>query len=130
MSQTYSGYAKALLERQSYPDLRLYPGGPPKRPYDVTAHTLPMLMGVDVRTLRRPFAPSGAVSASIERPGRLSASDTDSWSAVNRIWKQGGTVWRGLPFRDLLPAGQSPGRKTVQKTGPWPSPRFFSGMDA
>jgi hypothetical protein len=115
MSQPYSGYAKALLERQSYPDLRLYPGGPPKRPYDVTAHTLPMLMGVDVRTLRRPFAPSGAVSASIERPGSLSASDTDSWPAVNRIWKLGGTVWRDPVSGDFSTASQGPAWKQVKR---------------
>src|SRR5438093_5429500 len=106
MSQPYSGYAKALLERQKYPDLRQYPGGPPQRPYDVTAHTLPLLMGVDVRTMMRPASQSRVVTASIEAPGHLPAPDTDTWIAVNRIWKLGGAVWRDTVSGDFSSASR------------------------
>ena len=108
MHQPYSGWAKTLLERQDYPQDLLYPGGPPKRPYDVTANTLPLLMGVDVQISKSPVAASGAWRAPEPAAGPLlKASDTDSWFAVNRAWSQRQRVWRDPATGDFSLAARA-----------------------
>ena len=95
MRQPYGGWAKTLLERQHYPEDRLYPGGPPKRPYDVTANTLPLLMGVEAKAVAQPLPTFGDWRAPAAAKGPvLKAADSDSWMEVNRVWSQGRPVWR------------------------------------
>ncbi|HJT67406.1 MAG TPA: M14 metallopeptidase family protein [Pyrinomonadaceae bacterium] len=54
LAQPYGSFAKALLELQRYPDLR-DSSGHPIAPYDVTAHSLFLLTGAQVRPVTAPF---------------------------------------------------------------------------
>ncbi|MEP6538420.1 MAG: M14 metallopeptidase family protein [Bryobacteraceae bacterium] len=95
LRQPYGSYAKTLLERQNYPDLRMYPGGPPRRPYDVTAQTLPLLMGVTVDTIDRPFSAKLSRAVEFGEPAESTAAgNIDSWRTANTAWASGKGVWR------------------------------------
>ncbi|MGH7458461.1 MAG: M14 family metallopeptidase [Longimicrobiaceae bacterium] len=61
-AQPYRLHAKDLLEPQSYPDRRRYPGGPPDPPYDAAGWTLPFQMGVELVRVDRPFDTAGLVA--------------------------------------------------------------------
>jgi len=69
MRQPYASFANTMLEVQHYPDLREYPGGPPVRPYDVTAHTLGYLLDFEA------IAVDGPVEARLSDP--ISVPDFD-----------------------------------------------------
>ncbi len=113
MAQPYGGFAKALLERQHYPEIRQYPNGPLKTPYDVVAHTLPLLMGVKVICVDKPFAvqttnmdmprkPEGRVD---EGPGAFGFAwghtSNDDVVALNRLLKEGFKIfWARQAFKE------------------------------
>ena len=116
VSQPYGRYAKTLLEKQVYPDLRVFPGGPPKPPYDITAHTLPLQMGVKCLEIQEPFPAKLELLCELEGPaaqftGLSDAAPPDygyyicpamnaSYKAAIELMGQGFEV-----FRTLDPAG-------------------------
>jgi hypothetical protein len=107
-AQPFEPYVKDLLTPQAYPDMRLYPGGPPKRPYDITGWTLSYQMGVradrvaeavNVATQQIEVAPvpqggiPGVVGGKIV-PFAIDPRANDAFIAVNRLLSAGDAVYR------------------------------------
>jgi hypothetical protein len=101
MRQPYASFAQTMLEIQHYPDLREYPGGPPLRPYDVTAHTLGLLMDVEAVAVEGPVRVALSEPISIpdwqfELPASLKGADAPR-IGVYRSWQEpipeGWTRW-------------------------------------
>jgi hypothetical protein len=68
MHQPYASFAQVLLAPQEYPPRVEFSGGPPETPYDVTAHNLPLLLGVPVEPLFD--TPAIAVEPVLDAPTR------------------------------------------------------------
>jgi len=119
LAQAFGRYAKTLLEIQKYPDLRDSPDQSPKRPYDVTAHTMPLTMHVDAYEVREKFETPLEKVARVELPvGKIIGSGkyyafTPEWNiaykAANILLKENAELYRSsspLDFGDVvLPAG-------------------------
>ncbi len=68
MAQPYRPYAKDILERQHYPEIRLTPEAPPLRPYDATAWTMPLKMDLECYEIPNPFEVATAKCERAEYP--------------------------------------------------------------
>jgi hypothetical protein len=73
LAQPFRAYVKTLLERQQYPVRRTTPGGAFERPFDAAGWSLPLQMGVDVRTVVNVFQPPPMVRVvtAITPPAKL-----------------------------------------------------------
>jgi len=113
-SQPYGAFAKTLLGPHIYPDSRAESDGSPITPYDVTAHCLPIKMGVDVYEAKSPFIAELKRLGSVQPPkGRVLVNGHDkveayllrpetnaSFRAINRILETGAKVsWAREPIR-------------------------------
>lgn len=130
--QRYGAFAQTMLERRGYPDMRQYPGGPPKRPYDATAHSLPLKMGVEGRELKsapsvRTRALGGYWEGGGDSAGRDSAAalaeDAPAYAVspcsnaaarvVNRLLFAGHPVFRARAALEAEPGGMPAGTWVV-----------------
>ena len=101
MNQVFARYAKDLLEKQTYPEVRRGPNSPPEPPYDVTAWSLGMQMGVETVFARKPLPESAKLirlgapprpSSEVRGDGNTFSFDyggADSAAAINRLLKGG-----------------------------------------
>ena len=102
--QAFRPHLMDLLEPQVYPDMRIYPGGPPDTPYDVSGWTLPIQMHVRTERVDAPFAVAGLepIDRASVWPGTVSGDGSAGWVlparsnasavAVNRLLAEGASV--------------------------------------
>ena len=118
LSQPFGRWVKDVLEPQRYPDIRWpYPGAPIDKPYDVTAWSLGMLMGVDTVQVERPFAaelrrldePAAIPPGQVTGSGDVFVIPHDanrSFTALNRLLATGAALSWATEELDLGAAGR------------------------
>lgn len=128
MSQPYRPYAQALLEKQDYPDIRQYPGGPPEPPYDNAGWTLPLQMGVKCERVEKPFEAElekveEIVYPEVSLPEKtapylvLDCKENSSYSVVFSLLKEGSEVYRSKDIIKKEGLEAAAGSFIVKNTG-------------
>jgi len=117
MTQVFARYAKDMLERQTYPEVRRGPSAPPEPPYDVTAWSLGMLLGVDTVFVRgavpglklTKLEEAPKIAGDVSGAGGRFAFDykgPDSAIAINRLLKEGAHLVFDAPSHVVFTGGQ------------------------
>ncbi len=103
-TQVFARYAKDMLEKQTYPEVRRAPGAPAEAPYDVSAWSLGMQFGVKTEfaktaldgklEMERIAAPLQPTLAAAQTGGNWSFPYNGATSAllINRLLKAGVSV--------------------------------------
>jgi Zinc carboxypeptidase len=108
MTQVFARYAKDMLEKQTYPEVRRSPTSAPEPPYDVTAWSLGLLLGVDTVFVKSALPAikmtkvdgAAKVAGDVTGSGNRFAFDykgPDSAIAINRLLKDGAHVGFDAP---------------------------------
>jgi hypothetical protein len=104
MTQVFARYAKDILEKQTYPEVRRSPTSPPEPPYDVSAWSLGMLLGVEHAFLKSAVPDTVKLEKLTSEPklaGRVTGNGNaytfdytgpDGAAAINALFKAGGRV--------------------------------------
>ncbi|HKR14166.1 MAG TPA: M14 family zinc carboxypeptidase, partial [Pyrinomonadaceae bacterium] len=97
MDQPYGAFAKSLLEVQRYPNLRDEEGHPIP-PYDVTAHTLPLLMNTAVQAVKAPYRQSAARKSPATAEAKVACKPERSehpalYRSAMPVYDEGWTRW-------------------------------------
>jgi hypothetical protein len=102
-AQVFGRYAKDILEKQTYPEVRRSPSATPEPPYDVTAWSLGMLFGVEHAEVGsygaaglRTLASAPPIESGIEGNGPVFSLDyrgPDDVKGINELLRQEARVW-------------------------------------
>jgi hypothetical protein len=125
-AQPYKAYAWAILEKQKYPDIRQYPGGPPVPPYDNAAWTLPLQMGVACQEIEKPFEAkleklTAVPAANVKAPEgaaylALDTASNASYAIVFALLKEKAEIFRATGAIEAGSTKLVPGAFLVKKT--------------
>ncbi len=109
MTQVFARYAKDMLEKQTYPEVRRSPSSAPEPPYDVTAWSLGMLLGVKTVFVKNalpsnlsatPVTALPIIAGEVKGNGSRFGFDVkgpDTAAAMNALLKQGARLAYDAP---------------------------------